>query len=130
MIIDSLWTASGPCKRDVRILERLEDRRTLIEAFQPPESEDGAAGLRRHLLETLNAMEDALCLYGPNARALTLGWQTLDLLEPRLFESARCESPPDDEPPGDEPPRDESPRDEPIPLRTSIEPSRPLRRAA
>ncbi len=88
MIIDNLWTANGPSKRDLSVLERLEQRRIPIEAFEP--DNEGLATLRTSLLSTLDFMEECLCQQGHNAPALDEGWRTLELFEPRLFGKRHC----------------------------------------
>ena len=70
---------SEPTPDDLEALERLGDRRAEIEAVRP--ADDREAEIRRGLLAIVDRMEEALCLYGRRARAVTEGWRRLAGLE-------------------------------------------------
>jgi hypothetical protein len=68
-----------PTNPELRELERIGERRAELEAVEA--GDEHQAAVRRLLLETLDEMEEALCLYGRRARAVTDGWRRLAGLE-------------------------------------------------
>ncbi len=73
-----------PTLLDLEHLERLGDRRTEIEAVET--DGDGPAHRRRAatrqlLLDTLDEMEEELCLYGHRAPLVVEGWRKLACFE-------------------------------------------------
>ncbi len=81
-VSQDLWTAPGPAAEALLLLERLEQRRAVIESCGG--SDDASTRLRSHLLATLDLMEEHLCEVGCDAPFLAKGWETLDALQPRL----------------------------------------------
>ncbi len=91
-----------PTERDLEDLQRIADRRAEIAGSGLPESglpgsgppevetdQDGPAHrrqrkIRRLLLDTLDEMEEELCLYGWRAPAVVEGWRKL-----ACFDSSR-----------------------------------------
>ncbi|MCP3961159.1 MAG: hypothetical protein GY719_25210 [bacterium] len=87
MIIEDLWTASGPSTWDLNALERLGKRRRAIEAAEP--ADEHQAQIRTHLLATLDLMEEGLCEEGRHAAIVEEGLQVLDAFEAGLTDAER-----------------------------------------
>ena len=68
-----------PTLLELRDLERIADRRAEIEAVET--DDQGLAAVRRLLLDTLDEMEEELCLYGRRARGVVEGWRRLSGFE-------------------------------------------------
>ncbi len=73
-----------PSRAVLRDLERIADRRAEIEAVET--DDDGPAhgrpaAIRRLLLDTLDEMEEELCLHGRRAPAVVEGWRLLAQFE-------------------------------------------------
>ncbi len=74
----------GPSPLVLRDLERIADRRAEIEVVEA--DDDGPAHrqpatVRRLLLDTLDEMEEELCLHGRRAPAVLEGWRLLSDFE-------------------------------------------------
>ena len=80
MNANPLATGREPTPAVLRELERIGDRRAEIEAVEA--DDDGPAdrrqaAVRRLLLDTLDQMEEELCLHGRRAPAVVDGWRLL-----------------------------------------------------
>ncbi len=85
MIIDDLWDSHGPSPADLKVLERLERHRRPFERLRP--DSEHQTTVRNRLLSLLNDMEETLCEEGRSAPALDRGWQQVDELEARYWQS-------------------------------------------
>ena len=68
-----------PSLPDLRDLERMGERRAEIEAVET--ADERQAAVRRLLLDTLDEMEEDLCLYGRRAPRVVEGWRRLGCFE-------------------------------------------------
>ncbi len=89
MTDEETWDPPQPTAADLRHLERIADERDALKgsghpAIHPADRQDAA--LRRHLLSTLDRMEEALCVHGHRMAEgeLAAGWQVLAGWEERL----------------------------------------------
>ena len=77
--VPDLDDVAGPSTRDLTVLERIRRRRKELKAVEPSDSHE--AIVLRYLVETLDGMEEAVCLHGHAAPGLEDGWQTVEALE-------------------------------------------------